>query len=132
MRVLLFCILFFPFVSNANSYSLIESLMGEQAYQEFLHEQRLSERACGHLRQTYSQFYGQDLEACHVVYVDNKPIAIAKGVHGDLSKAELLWLKQALNLESAHTKINFIMSDYLFRENLVPQSGIALEFEWLF
>lgn len=130
--VLMLFVIFQFFIANAQSYSFLESYLDAEAYKEFQNEQRLIEKTCTHIEGTYLQYFGERLESCEFVKVNGQQIVIARGAYGDLSKAELQWLGQALNLQRSKTKINFIMGDYLIRENLVPRSSLAIEVEFLF
>ncbi|MCH2534388.1 MAG: hypothetical protein MK008_08110 [Bdellovibrionales bacterium] len=133
MKFILIVSIFIQFITaNAQAYSFLESYLDAEAYKEFQNEQRLIEKTCGHIESTYFQFYGERLESCEFIEINGHQLVIAKGAHGELSKAELQWLGHALNLQRSKHKINFIMGDHLVRENLVPQSSFAIQVEFLF
>ena len=133
MKSILILSIFFQFtIVNAQSYSFLESYLDAEAYKEFQHQQRLIERTCGHIENTYFQYYGERLESCELIEINGHQLVIAQGTHGELSKAEMQWLGHALNLQRSKTKINFIMGSHLVRENLVPRSSLAIEVEFLF
>ncbi len=133
MKSVLFLLVTLQFTfANAQSYSFLESYLDAEAYNEFKNEQRLIERTCGHIESTYFQYYGEWLDSCEFIQTNGHQLVIAKGPHGELSKAELQWLGHALNMQRSKTKINFIMGDHLVRENLVPRSSLAIEVEFLF